>query len=99
MAAAISLRSQLSEFQLKWAKEMAALGVREPSAEQIGRLVESVRSFTWEVNDTIRNETQSWLVEFNTTLAELESRLRQSPSASSAASGPGSPAANSQGGT
>lgn len=80
MSAAISLRSQLSDFQLEWVKEMAALGSREPTAEEVMLLVDLVRSFAHEVNETIRDETRSWLVEFSTNLSELESRLRQSPS-------------------
>lgn len=79
MSAAISLRGQLSDFQLGWVKEMAALGSREPSAEEVMVLVDLVRSFVHEVNETIRDETRSWLAEFSTNLSELESRLRQSP--------------------
>lgn len=84
MSAAITLRSQLSDFQLGWVKEMAALGTREPSPEEIGLLVDLVRSFMRDVNATIQSETKSWLVEFNTNLSELESRLRQSPPAQAA---------------
>jgi SMODS and SLOG-associating 2TM effector domain 2 len=82
MATAISLRSQLSEFQLAWVADMAAIGRREPSAGDIQRLVEAVRSFMRGVNDTVQSETQAWLVEFNTNLSELEARLYQSQSPS-----------------
>lgn len=84
MSAAINLRSQLSDFQLGWVKEMAALGSREPTPEEVVRLLDSVGSFVHEVNETIRDETRLWLVEFNANLSELESSLRQSPSAEAA---------------
>ena len=80
MATAINLRSQLSEFQLTWVSEIAALGDGEPPAGEVHRLIDLVQSFVSGVNDTVRGETQSWLVEFNTNMSELESRLRQSQS-------------------
>jgi len=83
MATAISLRAELSDFQLSWAKDMAALGGQNPEPEEVLRLIESAQSFVWKMNDSIRNETQSWLVEFNTNLSDLESRLHRTQSSSS----------------
>ncbi len=74
MATAISLRAQLSNFQLEWARWMAALDAGEPSAEDVLSMIDTVQSFTQGVNETIRNETQSWLTEFNANLSELKTR-------------------------
>ncbi len=77
MAAATSLRAQLVEYQTAWAKEMIAMAGREPDRTDAVRLVEFIRTFAWKVNDTIRVETEAWLVEFHTRLTELDSRLQQ----------------------
>jgi hypothetical protein len=78
MATATSLRTQLVEYQTAWAKEMVAMAAREPDRTDAVRLIDFVRTFAWNVNDTIRVETEAWLVEFHTRLTELESRLQQS---------------------
>jgi hypothetical protein len=77
MATATSLRAQLVDYQAMWAKEMVAMGAREPDRTDAVRLIEFVRTFAWNVNDTVRVETEAWLVEFHTRLTELESRLQQ----------------------
>lgn len=77
MATATSLRAQLVEYQTTWAKEMVAMGAREPDRTDAVRLIDFVRTFAWNVNDTIRVETEAWLIEFHTRLTELESRLQQ----------------------
>jgi hypothetical protein len=77
MATATSLRTQLIEYQAAWAKEMVAMAAREPDRTDAVRLIDFVRTFAWNVNDTIRTETEAWLVEFHTRLTELESRLQQ----------------------
>src|SRR4051794_14956481 len=78
MATATSLRTQLVDYQAAWAKEMVAMAAREPDRTDAVRLIDVVRTFAWNVNDTIRTETEAWLVEFHTRLTELESRLQQS---------------------
>jgi hypothetical protein len=77
VATATSLRAQLVDYQTTWAREMVAMGAREPDRTDAVRLIEFVRTFAWNVNDTIRVETEAWLVEFHTRLTELESRLQQ----------------------
>jgi hypothetical protein len=77
MATATSLRTQLVEYQTAWAKEMVAITAREPDRADAVRLIDFVRTFAWNVNDTIRVETEAWLVEFHTRLTELESRMQQ----------------------
>jgi hypothetical protein len=81
MATATSLRAQLVDFQTTWAKEMVAMGAREPDRTDAVRLIEFVRTFAWNVNDTVRVETEAWLIEFHTRLTELESRLQQTEGA------------------
>lgn len=75
MAAATNLRAQLSEFQLSWSRWMAVLGDEEPSTENTLIMIDAIRSFTQAVNETIRDETQSWLAEFNANLSDLKSQV------------------------
>ena len=79
VATAMALRAQLIDFQLSWTREMAVIGARTPAPEEAQRLITIVRAFTRGVNDSIQSETESWLVEFHTRLAELESRLERVP--------------------
>nr|WP_277349610.1 DUF4231 domain-containing protein [Planosporangium thailandense] len=77
MATATSLRAQLVEYQAAWAREMVAMAAREPDRTDAVRLIDFVRTFAAAVNDTVRTETEAWLVEFHTRLTELEARLQQ----------------------
>jgi hypothetical protein len=74
MATAISLRAQLSDFQLEWSGWMAALDAGEPSAEDVRSMIDIVKPFMRGINETIGSETQSWLAEFSTNLSELKTR-------------------------
>lgn len=80
VAAATSLRTQLVEYQAGWAREMVAMAAREPDRTDAVRLIDFVRTFAANVNDTVRTETEAWLVEFHTRLTELEARLQQAES-------------------
>jgi SMODS and SLOG-associating 2TM effector domain 2 len=75
MAAATELRSQLSDFQLQWARTVAAFDGKDPSNEATLEMIDSVHSFVRSINETIRSETQSWLDEFNSNLSELKSSV------------------------
>nr|WP_240939884.1 DUF4231 domain-containing protein [Planosporangium flavigriseum] len=80
-ATAASLRSQLIEYQAEWAREMVILSSREPDRNDAVRMIDFVRAFAWNVNDTIRTETEAWLTEFDTRMTEFESRLHRTEGA------------------
>lgn len=75
IVAAMTIRAHLTQFQLSWVREMAHLGEREPTAEEVLALVETVREFVTAVNEAVRVETDSWVGEFQSRLSELESKL------------------------
>jgi hypothetical protein len=75
VGAAMSLRALLGDFQLSWAGEMARLGESTVAAGDFVRLVEAIRGFVWSVNQAIRAETESWVLEFHTRLQEMESQF------------------------
>lgn len=88
VSAAMSLRAQLTDFQLSWTREMATLGNRHLSASETYRLIELARAFVAHVNGVVQDETQSWLVEFHTRLIELEAKLQQTTHTSVEGSSP-----------
>ncbi len=75
MVTATALRTNLVDFQLSWAGRMAAITVREPTADETRMFVDSIRAFAASVNALVQAETESWLTEFNSRLVEFESRL------------------------
>ncbi|MFJ7214792.1 SLATT domain-containing protein [Amycolatopsis sp. NPDC098790] len=73
VAAATKLRAQLNDFQLSWLQE--TLPARHgPAPGDPHSLIELVREFVRSLDETIRQETDSWLVEFHTRMAEQESK-------------------------
>ena len=71
VAAATKLRAQLNDFQLSWLRETLPRP-RGPAPDDV--LIELVREFVHALDETIRQETDSWLVEFHTHMAEQESK-------------------------
>ncbi|WP_412542640.1 SLATT domain-containing protein [Longispora sp. K20-0274] len=78
LTAATALRGLLADYQLTWAEEMVTLAGGEPDQAETIRLIGVVRAFVSGVNDTMRAETENWLTEFHSRLAELETRVEQS---------------------
>jgi hypothetical protein len=77
VATATSLRADLADFQLAWARQLAAIGAQDPDGQAVQQLIDLAHAFTKNVNDSVRAETDAWLTDFNTRLAELEHRLTQ----------------------
>jgi hypothetical protein len=75
MATAISIRAQLASFQLERVRWMASLDTGEPSTADAQNMLDVIESFVRAVNETISDETRSWLAEFNANLSELKSRI------------------------
>lgn len=75
MATATILRAELNEFQLAWSRRMAELGGREPCSEDIMTMIDDIRSFAAAINESVRNETESWLAEFNANLSDLKAQV------------------------
>jgi len=69
---ATGLRGDLADFQLEWAKRIAAIGVHEPDGQAVQQLIGMARAFAKKVNDSVRAETEVWLAEFNSRIAEFD---------------------------
>lgn len=73
---ALSLQRMLAEFQLDWSLMQVKLGGAEPTQEQVEQLLVRIREFRSAVLQVIERETQSWVVEFQSNMAELGKMAR-----------------------
>ncbi|WP_460848143.1 SLATT domain-containing protein [Phytohabitans suffuscus] len=79
VATATLIQGELADFRVGWAREMAAVGDREPTADEVRALIETARGFVRRVNDAVRVETDAWRAEFDTRMGELEVGLQGRP--------------------
>jgi len=71
ITAAFTLQRALAEFQLEWAILQVRLGSNQPTREQAQQMLLRLKEFRSAVLQVIERETQSWVAEFQTNLAEL----------------------------
>lgn len=73
----------LQEFQLDWQAEEVAIrhSSSGPTAEDTRRMIAMAKMFMNKVNDIIRQETQTWVAEFQDTLKQLDQSARARESA------------------
>lgn len=79
VATATLIQGELSDFRVAWAQELAAIGDREPTADELNALIGRVREFVGRVNEAVRLETDSWRSEFDNRMGELEVGLQGRP--------------------
>ncbi len=83
VSAGLALQQLLHRFRLDWASALSRLGNREPSPEELNSLLEMLSKFGAAVEREIERETNAWVAEFQSGLAEL-SRLAQERTSSPA---------------
>lgn len=67
------IRKVLQEFQLDWqAEEVALRKNADPTPDDLRRMIGMAKLFMNKVNDIIRQETQTWVAEFQDTLKQLD---------------------------
>lgn len=71
ITSAFTLQRALAEFQLDWAILQVKLGGRPPTREQAEQMLIRLKDFRSAVLQVIERETQSWVAEFQSNLAEL----------------------------
>src|SRR5690606_33827087 len=76
ITAALVLERLLSEFRLEWAMMRAKFGGRSPSPEQVQLMLQSIKEFLLRVDGEVEKETQEWIAEFQSSLAEIERTAR-----------------------
>lgn len=72
----LAIRRSLDEFRLDWARLILKLRGAEPNAEQLDELLQLCRSLAMSVRAQIEQETQSWVLEFQSNLADMEKNLK-----------------------
>lgn len=68
----LALEKSLAEFRLDWAMMVAKLGDQQPSPDQVQLMIQRLKEFLLIVNNMVEKETQTWISEFKTNVAELE---------------------------
>jgi conflict system pore-forming effector with SLATT domain len=84
VATATLIQSELADFRVGWAQELAAIGDREPTAGELNELIGRAREFVARVNEAVRVETDAWRSEFDNRMGELEVGLQGRPPISGA---------------
>ncbi len=67
-----TLQNDLYTFRMDWARAMSKLVGNTPTSGQLDELLELAKAFSNRIMQTVTQETQQWVVEFQSSLADLE---------------------------
>jgi hypothetical protein len=68
----MTLERMLSEFRMDWAMMVAKLGGKSPTTDQVQLMIQKIKEFVIAINSHVEQETQTWISEFKTNLADIE---------------------------
>jgi FtsZ-binding cell division protein ZapB len=68
----MTMERMVSEFRMDWAMMVAKLGEKSPTTDQVQLMIQRIKEFLVAINSHVEQETQTWVSEFKTNLAELE---------------------------
>ena len=71
------LRQLLQQFKMNWERERASWAGQEPSAQQVQQMFERAKTFVTRVSEVVRRETEEWILEFQSTLRQLDEAARE----------------------
>lgn len=77
LGAKMIIERALSEFRLDWAMMVAKLRENPPTTDQVQLMIQRVKEFLLTVNNHVEQETQAWVSEFKTNLAEIEKSAKE----------------------
>ena len=83
------LNKLLVAFRSDWAIEMSRLGGVSPGAEKRSSLLEIQKNFVVAVEEIVERETETWIMEFKTSLAELSGTYGKKKDSAGATTGTG----------
>ena len=72
----LALERGLSDLRYDWAALASKVANQQPSADQIQAMVQKLKEFVDFVHTQIEQETEAWIVEFQSGLAELTASLK-----------------------
>lgn len=82
--AELRLQHLLEEFQLDWQAELA-VKPRPPDDKKIQRLLDRAKVFLTQVNQTVQDETNTWIEEFKSTLKQIDEMIKAKEAATALA--------------
>jgi hypothetical protein len=72
----LALEGALDEVHYDWVALLAKMQEQSPTVEQVQAMVQRLRSFIVFVNSQVQKETEAWVMEFQSSLADLEKAAR-----------------------
>jgi hypothetical protein len=73
---ALALEKSLSEFRLEWTRHNARLRGGPPAEPQLDQLILTCERFSLAVRSQVEQETNAWVIEFQSNLSHLERELQ-----------------------
>ena len=73
----MTIERALTDFRLDWAMMVAKLRENSPTTDQVQLMIQRVKEFLLAVNNQVEQETQAWVSEFKTNLAEVEKSAKE----------------------
>jgi hypothetical protein len=61
----------LSAFRLDWASLSAQLGEKPLSADEVKPMIQRVKEFVQQIDQSVEQETKAWMAEFQTNLSDM----------------------------
>ncbi len=86
IAAELQLHQLLEAFQLDWEREKALWKGERPTDEQVQSMLKEAREFVFQVNNVVREETNAWIVQFQSSLKQID-KLAKTATGAAAAKG------------
>ena len=77
--AEMQLRQILQEFELDWQNEKASWQGNEPTKDQVNQMLARCKAFTSQINTIVREETNVWVQEFQSTIKYLDETIKAKP--------------------
>ena len=68
----LNLRQLNQEFQLDWEADKSTWLGAEPTSDQLRSTLGQFKAFVTQVNIIVRQETDAWIQEFQTTLKQID---------------------------
>jgi hypothetical protein len=72
VATELDIRQLTQEFQLDWESDKAAWHSAEPTPDQLRSTLARFKAFVTQVNTIVRQETDAWIQEFQSTLKQID---------------------------
>ncbi len=75
ITATLAIEKSLEEFRMEWARCLAKLRGGLPADAQLDQMILTCETFSLAIRGQVEQETQSWVVEFQNNLVQLERDL------------------------